>query len=114
MARNLSSRHWLLFLLGGLFTLYILFQARFLVFGPSITITEPIDGATLANPVVTISGTARNAAWLSLNDSQIFTDEKGAWSEKLILSEGTSIMTVRVRDRLGREKEKRLTITLKY
>ena len=111
MAINFSSRHWVLTILGVLFTVYVVFQARFIIFGPQVIIETPRDGEVVTSSMITVSGQAKNAAWLSLNDSQIFTDEKGAWNEKLIVSEGTSIMTVRVRDRFGREKETSITIT---
>ncbi len=110
MAISGSPKRWLLTLLGILFVGYILFQARFLILGPQVWIEAPRDGEVLASPVVTISGRATNAAWISLNDSQIFTDEEGHWSEKLIAPHGTSIMTVRVRDRFGREEEQSITI----
>lgn len=100
----LSIRHTALIVLGALFVVYCLFQARFIILGPQITITSHENGVVVEEAVVTLSGKARNAAWLSLNDRQIFTDEKGLWSEKLILSEGLSIMTLKVRDRFGRER----------
>ena len=113
MAISFSPRRWLLTLLGVLFVGYVLFQARFLILGPQVWIETPQDGQALSSRVVIVSGEARNAAWISLNGSQIFTDEKGFWSEKLIAPEGTSIMTVRVRDRFGREREAMITITFK-
>lgn len=111
MATNISPRHSLLVLLGIIFAGYILFQARFIVFGPSISIENPVNGAVVHDPIVTFSGKAKNAAWISLNGEQIFTDEQGLWSEALPLNPGPSIMAVRVRDRFGREKEDRITIT---
>ncbi len=107
---NFSPKQWLLFGLFLLLILYFLFQARFLVLGPQITISTPRDGQEVSNPVVTATGQVRNAAWISLNGRQIFTDEDGRWEEKLIVAEGLSIMTVRVRDRFGREKEESVRI----
>jgi hypothetical protein len=112
MRLNLSPRHSILLLLGLTLAAYILFQARFLLLGPRVWIDSPADGAVVAEPIVTLSGRAENAAWLTLNGSQIYTDQKGVWSEKLPLAEGPSIMEVRVRDRFGREAEKRITIIL--
>lgn len=91
---------------------YSLFQARFLILGPGVKITYPADGATIDNEIISLRGTARNAAWLTLNDKQIFTDEQGNWNEELLVSEGLSIMTVKVRDRFGRETEKKIRIYL--
>ena len=106
---SLSPKKSLFILLGQVLFLYILFQARFLLLGPQVSIATPQDGET-AGPVVTVSGRARNAAWISLNGKQIFTDEKGLWEEKLIVSPGVSIMTVTVRDRFGREEEESVRV----
>ncbi len=91
---------------------YFLFEARFLILGPQITIESPKDGEIVSDRVVTLIGRTRNAAWISLNGRQIFTDEEGHWSEKLIVSEGLSIMTVSVRDRFGRTREETVRIIL--
>lgn len=108
----LSTRHSALLVLGLLFALYCLFQARFLILGPGVSITSHKDGTAVHEPQITLSGRARNAAWISLNDRQIFTDEKGFWNEKLILSDGLSIMTLRVRDRFGRESVSSVRLVL--
>lgn len=106
----LSPRQSILFVLGMIFLAYVLYQARYLILGPGLIVKSHADGAVATTSVITLSGTARNAAWLSLNERQIFTDEEGVWSEKLIVGEGVSIMTLRVRDRFGREAEKRLRL----
>ncbi len=111
MATKVSPRQLALLVVGAVFITYILFQARFIVFGPSVAIEYPTDGAVITTSVITMSGHASNAAWIALNGVQIFTDENGRWSEALPLAPGPSIMSVRVRDRLGREKEDRITIT---
>jgi len=92
--------------------LYSLFEARFLIFGPQVTITEPRDGFVGTSPLINLSGKAKNAAWISLNGRQIFTDGKGNFSEKLIVSKGLSIMSVNVIDRFGRENQKQVRIIL--
>ena len=91
---------------------YSLFQARFLIIGPRVSVTTPRDGSIADTDVVTMQGVAKNAAWLSLNGRQIFTDEDGNWSEKLVISEGQSVMTVQAKDRFGRETEKKVRIYL--
>lgn len=64
------------------------------------------------NQLVTINGQAKNIAWISLNDRQIFTDEEGRWDEKLLVSPGLSIITLKARDRLGHKIEKSVQIVL--
>jgi hypothetical protein len=88
----------LLFIVAG----YILFQARFLVAGPQITLLgEP--GVQHNTRTITLSGTAENITHLWLNDRQIFTDEGGYFSEALVLENGYTIATLKARDRFGRE-----------
>lgn len=109
----LSPRHSILLAIGVIFVAYVLFQARYLILGPGIKVTSHQDGSVATTSVITLSGTARNAAWLTLNNRQIFTDEKGVWREKLILSEGQSIISLRVRDRFGRNAGESLRL-LRY
>lgn len=112
MKIDIQPKYGLLIVLFVLLTVYSLYQARFLILGPQIWITSPQDYRTVENPLVIMEGQSRNIAWISLNDRQIFTDEDGKWSEKLIVSEGISIMTVKARDRFGRETEKSVRIVL--
>ncbi len=107
---SLSPRHAALLILGIVFVLYCLFQARFLILGPGVWFTSHVDGQIVHEPQLLLTGTARNAAWLTLNDRQIYTDEQGRWSEKLILAEGESIMKALVKDRFGRESSKTIHI----
>ncbi len=113
MKIDIQPKYGLLIILFILLTAYSLYQARFLILGPQIWITNPQDGQTVESPLVIMEGRSRNIAWISLNDRQIFTDEEGVWSEKLIVSSGISIMTVKARDRFGRETEKSIQIVLK-
>src|SRR3989344_696173 len=112
MRIEIKPKHTLIITLFLLLTTYSLFQARFLILGPQVWITNPQDGDTVESPVVTMTGQAKNVAWISLNDRQIFTDEKGKWGEKLIVSKGLSIMTVKARDRFGRETKESVRIVL--
>jgi hypothetical protein len=99
---------WLILFL--LFIAYSLFQGRFVILGPSIHITSPKDGARLDTQVYTLTGVAKNIAYISLNDRQIFVDPEGNFSEKLIAARGLSIITVRARDRFGRQKEQTVRV----
>ena len=89
---------------------YTLFQGRFVILGPSIHITYPTDGERLDAQVYTITGNAQNISYISLNDRQIYVDQQGNFSEKLIAPLGLSIITVRARDRFGRQKEQSVRV----
>lgn len=109
---DLSPRQLLVFGFLFLVALYTLFQARFLILGPEIRVATPLNGASPDSPVITVAGTARNIAYISLNGRQIYTDQKGAWSEKLIAPPGPSIMSLEARDRFGRHTEKQVEIVI--
>jgi len=113
MKINIKPRYGFLIILFLLLIAYSLYQARALLVGPQIWIENPQDGDTVENPLVIVEGQSKNIAWISLNDRQIFTDEKGVWSEKLLVSPGLSIITVKARDRFGRETKKSVQIVLK-
>lgn len=110
---NLSTRHWVIAIALLALFFYIIFQARFLILGPRVWIDSPEQGEVLEDPILEITGRAKNIDWIELNGRQIFTDEDGAWNEKLILASGTSIMTVKVRDRFNRERTNTLEVILK-
>jgi Glucodextranase, domain B len=89
-----------LVLLFGL-VLYVLWQARFLLAGPQVTITEAPDRIT-AERIVTIAGQTSNITSITLNGRQIFTDPTGYFREALVLENGYTIATIAATDRYGR------------
>ena len=113
MKIDIKPRYGFLIILLILLIAYSLYQARTLLVGPRIWIENPKDGHTVEDSLVIVEGQSKNIAWISLNDRQIFTDEKGVWSEKLLVSPGLSIITVKARDRFGRETKKSVQIVLK-
>ena len=113
MKIEIKPRYGFLTLLFILLSLYSLYQARFLILGPQVWIESHTDGQVVESSIIMLAGRAQNVAWISLNDHQIFTDEKGGWNEKLIVSSGTSIMTLKARDRFGRETSKSVRVVLK-
>jgi hypothetical protein len=84
-----------------LLALYILWQARFLLEGPTIVlVTEPPRVSNERS--VTLEGKTRNITSLSLNGRQIFTDPHGHFKEALVLENGYTIATIAATDRYGR------------
>ncbi len=114
MKIDFSVRQWIIAVLSVLLALYIIFQARFIIFGPQVSIESPRDAETLSQSLVLARGKASNISMITLNGRQIFIDEQGVWEEKLLVSPGVSIMTVRVRDRFGRENEKSVRVIYNY
>ena len=89
-------------ILTGLIITYVIFQARFLITGPQITLNET-PNIEYNKRVVSLEGNAFNITHLWLNDRQIFTDKNGEFKEALVLENGYTIATLRAKDRYGRE-----------
>lgn len=95
--------------IGGLLLLlaligYGFFQVRHFVRGPVLSITAPEDGEVVTDPRLTITGSAHNISFITLNESDIFTDENGTFSQELLLAPGYSIIEVSVTDRFKRTR----------
>ena len=105
-------RRTLLIAFFALLIAYSLFQARFVILGPQMSIESPKDNAVLTSNVLVVSGKAENVAYLSLDGQQIYTDKDGNWTEELIAPKGVSILELMARDRFGREKTITTTVVL--
>mgnify|MGYP000179512293 CR=1 FL=1 len=92
---------------------YAFFQARNIITGPTIKISSPENGSSLEESLVGIKGVAKNISRISMNGSQIFTDDKGIFSEKLLLSYGYNIITIKAKDRFGRDTKETLELIYK-
>ncbi len=102
-------KYWFAVITVMLMVFFVLFQARFLITGPRIVITEAPEGPQNERQVV-MSGTAYNISRLWLNDRLIYTDKQGNFKEAIVLENGYTIATLRAQDRYGRttEVQKRL------
>lgn len=88
----------------GLVVVYVVFQARFLLLGPQLILTD--ETTVVSNKrFVTMSGQATNITRITLNGRQIFTDQDGYFEEEMMLENGYTIATVAAVDRFGRTTE---------
>jgi hypothetical protein len=110
---NLSLKEMAVIAFFLLIAVYALFQARFLILGPRITIDRPANGMLVTENVIIVEGRAQNIAYISMNGRPIFIDSKGNWSEKYVVSIGLNIITIKAKDRFGRETEKELRVVYK-
>jgi len=85
------------------FVLYVLFQARFILAGPQITLTTHPQ-STQTERIVVLEGSAQNIVRMTLNGRQIYTDTNGNFREALILENGYTIATLQAEDRYGRSR----------
>ncbi|MDP1625336.1 MAG: hypothetical protein Q8L64_06285 [bacterium] len=78
------------------------FRAKDFVRGPAIEVISPLTASSFSDSLVEISGTARNLSFLTLDGNKIYTDESGAWKERILLSPGYNVVQIRAEDRFGR------------
>lgn len=80
---------------------YMLFQARFLIQGPRVTlISEP--GIIQHERQITLEGVAVNITAISVNGRPIVTSEVGVFKEPIVLENGYTVVRIDARDRFGR------------
>ena len=92
------------FLLGVLLLLgaYGCVEAWPLVYGPSLSIASPRDGAPFPGGIVAVRGVAARAAAFTLNGAPVLRDQDGSFSSTLTFPRGGSILTFAAVDRFGR------------
>ncbi|OGC81090.1 hypothetical protein A2943_01445 [Candidatus Adlerbacteria bacterium RIFCSPLOWO2_01_FULL_51_16] len=103
----------------GLFTVavllllgYGLFEAWRLLEGPQLSILSPVDGSATSSPAILIEGTAKNIAFLTINDKPSYTDETGHFRQLLSVPPGYTVVTVAATDRFGRRASESVSITM--
>lgn len=80
---------------------YGVWQGRFLIVGPEITIATP-PAQVQNDRTVILTGVAQNATKLYLNGRPIVTDQSGVFTEAVVLENGHTIVGLDANDRYGR------------
>ena len=112
-----KTRIWIKITLICVFSLFVIgyafYEIQRIVYGPRIDITTPKNGALVSQSLVEITGKAQNIKDISMNDGKIFIDEAGNFDEKILLSYGYNLITLKASDKFGRKTEKTLEIVYK-
>jgi hypothetical protein len=100
-----------LFLVG-----YGLFTSRFLLQGPEIVLANT-NPDSQANTIIhadtrdfSLQGNVQHSSLITINNRPILVDEQGNFNEKLLLSNGVSIIDIYARDRFGKEARKKVDV----
>ena len=80
-------------------------KTRDLFRGVKLTVETLEDGQIVNNPVLLLKGSAKKAVYLSINDREIFLTPDENFQDSLLLLPGYNIITLKARDKFGREKE---------
>ena len=92
---------------------YAYYQTNDYLKGPILELTEPTNNSTLNQSEIIIKGYAKNISYISMNGRQIFTDQVGQFSERILLAEGYNIIKISTKDKYERENEKILKLVYK-
>ena len=104
---------FVLVLLLALVVGYTLYEVQRIVMGPKVTVLSPANGMTVSSSTVEVTGTTRNIADISLDDRKIFVDEKGDFSETVLLESGYNAIDIKASDKFGSQTEKLLEVIYK-
>ena len=94
--------------IGLLSFIFLTFQAYFS--GPNISITRPADYAAFSVSTTTISGIAKRIQDITLDGRSITIDDKGNFSETILLMPGYNIEIIAAHDQFGHTTQKKLEL----
>ena len=92
--------------------LYAFFISKDLLFGVKIEDVNIVDGTKVTDNIMKITGNAKNAINLTLNDRPISIDQKGNFNETIILLPGYNIVDIKAKDEFGNSDEKNYKLNL--
>ena len=84
----------------------VAYNTKDLFFGAPFAVHTALDGATVSNAFLPISGIAKHATTVLINGREISTDKTGAFFDGVVLSPGYNIIEISQKDRFGKEKTK--------
>lgn len=95
---------------------YGFFNSRFLIKGPEIVLAN-IPSDSESNNVIhtdtrdfSLQGNVQHSSVITVNNRPILVDEQGNFNEKLLLSNGVSIIDIYARDRFGKEAHRKVDV----
>lgn len=79
--------------------------------GLYLEVTNPVDGSSVSNPTLGLSGKTEANAEVFINESELTADSAGNFSTTITLDEGENIIVVTASDNEGNYAEKSITVT---
>lgn len=89
-----------------LIIVFAFFRSKDLIFGVKIKNVNIVDGSTITEDVIKLTGTAKNAIKLILNGREISVDQEGNFNETIALLSGYNIINIVAQDKFGDIDEK--------
>jgi hypothetical protein len=92
---------------------YSIFQVHKLATGPVIDVELPKQAVITGSGMLKLQGVASNIAFITVNDSPIYIDEKGLFSVNLLLYPGYNVIKLYGRDKFGKTLTRLVEVTYK-
>jgi len=86
--------------------IYAFFRSKDLIFGVKIKNVNLNDGVKVTENIQKITGNAKNAIELTLNDREVSIDQQGNFNETISLLPGYNIINIKAKDKFGNSDEK--------
>lgn len=108
-------QHSFWFIIGGIFfflLLYLGIQYRSFFFAPALSIDSPKQ-EIVTSTEVTIAGKTDSNATVLINNQTVSVASNGDFSKTIILFPGKSVVTIKAKNRMGKETVERRIIQVK-
>lgn len=92
-------------------SVYAFYRSYDLIFGVEIKNVNIVDGAKWSVSVIEITGLAKGAINLTLNDREIAIDQAGNFKDAVVLLSGLNVISIRAVDKFGYSDEKNYKLT---
>lgn len=89
---------------------YAYFEARNVIYGPSIEVSTTPRDAIVHDQLLLIKGVAENITEIQMNGRPIPTTEAGAFEEAHLLAAGYNAILLMARDKIGRTTTKNIEV----
>ncbi|MFH1608411.1 MAG: hypothetical protein ABH951_00120 [Patescibacteria group bacterium] len=92
--------------------IYAFISSRNLIFGVNIKNVNLVNGIKVNESIQKITGNAKNAINLTLNDREISINQQGDFNETISLLPGYNTITIKAIDKFGHSDEKNYQLIL--
>lgn len=97
-------------LLFAVLASYTLYRTKDVLFGVHMYVSGITNGENFKDNFVTLTGIAKNASQLILNNRTIPVDQKGIFKEAMVLLPGYNTITISAKDKFGKATEKSFSV----
>lgn len=97
-----------------IFFVYLWIEYRFLVGGPFLEVSQPVNQASTGSPLIQVIGRTDPEVKLTVNNQEIGVDATGKFSQEIKLSEDISTITIVATSKSGKVTKVERTVFLKH